>query len=128
MHELSVARAVIAEVTESAVAHDVAAVGEVTLRVGRLSGIVAEALEFGFELSSPGTICEDARLVVETDPVVVWCPEGEHEVELDDMVFVCPDHGCPTPEVRSGDDLLIKGYRPAVAPASDDTVVEAAHG
>lgn len=127
MHELSVARAVIAEVTDSACAHGVEAVGEVTLRVGRLSGIVAESLQFGFELSSPGTICEGAKLVVEIDPVVVWCPDGEHEVELDDMVFACPTHGCPTPEVRSGDDLLIKGYRPAVAPPLDEAV-EAAHG
>ncbi len=113
MHELSVARAVISEVADSARAHDVDAVEQVTVRVGRLSGIVAEALAFGFELSRPGTCCAEAELVVEIDPVIVWCPDGEHEVELDDMVFACPTHGCPTPDVRSGDDLLIKGYRPA---------------
>ena len=127
MHELSVARAVIAEVTDSARAHGVDAVAEVTLRVGRLSGIVAESLQFGFELSSPGTICDGAELVVEVDPVVVWCPDGEHEVELDDMVFACPSHGCATPEVRSGDDLLIKGYRPAAAPVLEGAA-EAVHG
>lgn len=113
MHELSICRAVIAEVAESAAAHGIEAVGEVTLRVGRLSGIVADALQFGFELSSPGTICEGARLIVLADPVVVWCPECRDEIELDDLVFACPTHGCSTPEVRSGDDLLIKGYRPA---------------
>ncbi len=110
MHELSIARAIVGQVEESARQHGVTTVRRVTLRVGRLSGVVAGALQFGFDVVTPGTVCDGAELVVESDPVVVWCPIGEHSLELDSMVFRCVEHDCPTPDVLSGKDLLVVGY------------------
>ena len=50
---------------------------------------------------------EGAELIIEIEPTVVWCPDGEHQVELADMRFVCPEHGCATPELLSGKQLEI---------------------
>lgn len=110
MHELSIARAVVAEVEDAARAHDATRIGSVTLRVGRLAGVVPGALTFGFEIASESTILEGAELIIDVEPTVVWCPVGEHQVELPDLRFVCPEHGCATPELLSGRQLEIARF------------------
>ncbi len=110
MHELSIAHAVVVEVESAARAHGAARVIGVTLEVGRLSGVVPGALTFGFEIAADGTLCEGAVLSVRQMPVVVWCPVGDHTVELSEMVFRCPEHDCPTPEVLSGRQLEIASF------------------
>ena len=107
MHELSIARAVVAEVEDAARLHGADAVRSVTLSIGRLAGVVPGALTFGFELATESTMLEGAELIIEVEPTVVWCPDGDHQVELADMVFVCPEHGCATPELLSGKQLEI---------------------
>lgn len=132
MHELSIANAIVAEVEAAAKTHTqqngdhktettTAAVVSVTLSVGRLCGVVPGALQFGFEIAREGTLLSQAALIIEIDPVVVWCPEGEHTLELDGMIFRCPEHKCATPEILSGKDMLILRFElassttPAVA-------------
>lgn len=107
MHELSIARAVVAEVEDAARRHGADAVGSVTLSVGRLAGVVPGALTFGFELAAEATMLDGAELVIEFEPAVVWCPVGEHTLELGDVRFFCDVHGCATPELLSGKQLEI---------------------
>jgi hydrogenase nickel incorporation protein HypA/HybF len=122
VHELSIARAVVAEVEDAAREHGAAVVRSVTLSIGRLAGVVPGALTFGFELASEATMLDGAELIIEIEPTVVWCPDGEHPVELDDMVFRCPEHGCATPELLSGKQLEIVRFEiadPADTPRED---------
>ncbi len=107
MHELSIATNIVSEVEAAARAHNAAAVSSVTLAIGRLCGVVPGALQFGFEIVREGSLLAQAELVIEEEPVVVWCPEGNHTVELSDMAFRCPEHGCPTPEILSGKGMEI---------------------
>lgn len=124
MHELSIARNIIAEVEDAARRNDVADITNVTVQVGRLCGVVAGALTFGFELAREGTLLAEAELIIEDEPVVVWCPEGDHTVELADMIFRCPDHGCPTPEILSGKGMEILRFE--VADPTTESSKEAA--
>ena len=121
MHELSIAKAIVAEVRDAMVANDVSNVTDVTVRVGRLSGIVAGALEFGWGIVCQGTVLADAALIVEDDPVVVWCPIGHHPLALEGMVFRCEVHDCTTPEVMSGDRLEIVRFSVADSPVADES-------
>ncbi len=107
MHGLSIASAIIAEVRDAMAANDVDSVADVTVRIGRLSGIVAGALEFGWEIVRQGTVLADTVLKIEDDPVVVWCPVGDHALTLDGMRFHCDEHQCATPEILSGERLEI---------------------
>ncbi|MFF9639521.1 hydrogenase maturation nickel metallochaperone HypA [Streptomyces bacillaris] len=68
MHELSIAVAVVEQV-EGAVREQGAGeerVRSLTLRVGELSGVVPEALDFSFGVAAEGTVLADARLLIET--------------------------------------------------------------
>ena len=43
----------------------------IRLRIGALSGVVPEALEFAFEALRPGTLAEKAELAIESVPGAV---------------------------------------------------------
>ena len=63
-----------------------------------LSGVVADALEFCYELSVEGTPLQGSRLVVEEQPVVVFCPNCHENRVLEDICFFrCPTCGHPRP-------------------------------
>ncbi|MEU3066391.1 MULTISPECIES: hydrogenase maturation nickel metallochaperone HypA [unclassified Streptomyces] len=84
VHELSIAMAVVDQV-ESAVREQGAdagdtRVGSLTLRVGRLSGVVPEALDFSFAVAAQGTVLADARLLIETVEGRARCEECGRDV------------------------------------------------
>ena len=62
MHELAIAESVVATVLERTGGRQVSVV---RLRVGRLSGVVPDALTFCFELATAGTPLEGATLEIE---------------------------------------------------------------
>ncbi len=110
MHELSIASAIVSEVSDALAAHGGGRVTAVTVRVGRLSGIVPGALVFGFEVAREGTPLAGARLHVERVPIVVWCATCEGAVTLDEPRFVCPTCGSATPELLGGRELEIASF------------------
>lgn len=107
MHELSVAHAVVSTVT-AALPDPPPRVLEVRLRVGALSGVVPQALEFAYEVAALGTPLADAVLVVESVPVTVHCPACDADGTLAEAyLFVCPTCGEPTGDVRTGKELEV---------------------
>src|SRR5687768_6228171 len=77
----------------------------VRLRVGRLAGVVPEALAFAFDVVVQGTMAEGARLEVEDVPVVCFCAACADEFRPDGWFFECPRCGRATDEVRQGREL-----------------------
>ena len=75
------------------------------LRVGRLSGVVTEALEFAFEALRPGTPAADAQLEIETVPAVMWCASCRTEFESPEFLCECPACGGVSGELRHGREL-----------------------
>jgi hydrogenase nickel incorporation protein HypA/HybF len=128
MHELSIAQGLV-EVACEALARcepSPAAVQSVLVRIGVLSGVVADALEFCYELSVQGTPLESSRLVVEEQPAVVFCPNClENRVLKDVCVFRCPACGTPTSRLIHGRELelvsleLVDHDEPTHEPSSD---------
>jgi len=75
------------------------------LRVGALSGVVPDALQFAFEALTPGTLAEDARLDLETVPARFWCATCKSEFQADNLMALCPNCQTPSRELRSGREL-----------------------
>ncbi|RMB79996.1 hydrogenase maturation nickel metallochaperone HypA [Streptomyces shenzhenensis] len=123
MHEMSIALAVIDQVTEAAErAGDVTAVRSVRLQVGELAGVVPEALTFSFELARAGTLLEGAELVADTVPGRARCAPCDHEW----AVGMPPRLNCPrcrgaTTDLLSGRELRIVQVRWADRTASAPT-------
>jgi hydrogenase nickel incorporation protein HypA/HybF len=67
MHELSISRNIVAIVAEAAAGRTVT---RVVLEIGKLSGIMPQAIAFCFDVTAQGTAVEGARLeIVEIDGV-----------------------------------------------------------
>ncbi len=75
------------------------------LRVGRLSGVVTDALEFAFEALRPGTPAADARLEIEIVPAVMWCAQCQKEFESPEFLCECPVCGGISGELRRGREM-----------------------
>ncbi len=106
MHELSIAVSLIEAATEVA-ANQSGIVRAVHVRVGALSGVVAEALASAYTMARIGTPLEQAELVIEPVPVVVECRRCPAKREL--LTFdalVCPICG-NVEEVVRGRELEI---------------------
>ncbi|MCC6682177.1 MAG: hydrogenase maturation nickel metallochaperone HypA [Phycisphaeraceae bacterium] len=107
MHELSIANAIIDQVTEALRDEGDAAVSVVRVRIGAWSGVVAEALDFAWTAATPGSRVEGSQLEIEKIPGAAWCPRCQKEVELEDLVLRCPVCGESTPRLLRGMEMQI---------------------
>ena len=65
MHELAISRNIVAIVGEAAGARRVR---RVTLAIGKVSGVMPEAIRFSFEVVAQGTVLEGAALEIRETP------------------------------------------------------------
>jgi hydrogenase nickel incorporation protein HypA/HybF len=79
----------------------------IRLKIGALSGVVPEALQFAFEALTPGTAAEGATLAVDFVPARFWCTNCAREFESDDMLADCPLCQTPSGELRTGRELQV---------------------
>ena len=108
MHELSIALSIVDGATEEAQKHDGAKVEAVHLKLGRLSGVVKDALLFSWEVACQGTSLENSRLEITEIPVIVHCENCKTERILEEINnFSCPVCNTPTPEVTQGRELEV---------------------
>ena len=77
------------------------------MQVGRLSGVVPDALRFAFESLKSGTAASNAELEIEEVQPACWCPGCEAEFNVEDYVFLCPRCQQPSAEVRRGRELNV---------------------
>jgi hydrogenase nickel incorporation protein HypA/HybF len=103
MHELAITQSVVETVTERTGATPVATV---RLRVGRLSGVVPDAMRFCFELVAAGTPLEGAELEFEQPDGRGRCRTCGAEFVLADPILLC-DCGSADVEVLAGRELAV---------------------
>ncbi len=107
MHELSVIEAVVDQVTDRLGQQRVAAIH---LAVGKLSGVVPDALRFCFDVATSDTTMEGAVLTIEEPPGKGQCRSCGREFLIPDAIVLCP---CGSADVRivGGDELVIRSVR-----------------
>jgi hydrogenase nickel incorporation protein HypA/HybF len=81
MHEMSITQAMLDLGLEHAKGHRIT---DIYLRVGRMSLIVPESVEFYFEYLSKGTQAEGATLHFETVPLEMTCMDCGRQADLSD--------------------------------------------
>ncbi|PID73529.1 MAG: hydrogenase maturation nickel metallochaperone HypA [Desulfobacterales bacterium] len=103
MHEMSIA-AQLVEISISSIPPDMMGmpVEKVNLKIGRLTALVPESLEFCFSALSENTPLAGAQLIVEEVPVTAGCEECGEIWTVDQAVFRCR-------KCQSGDIKIISG-------------------
>ncbi len=108
MHELSIAYNLVETAVNAAEKAGVTQVDAVHLRLGALSGVVKDALLFGYEIATEGTILAGSRLEIEELPVIVYCPQCQQNQTLTGVQsFCCPTCDTPTPTIVQGKELQL---------------------
>ncbi|HEY2457273.1 MAG TPA: hydrogenase maturation nickel metallochaperone HypA [Candidatus Acidoferrum sp.] len=108
MHELSIAMSIVEMAQEEAQRHGNAKVEAVHLKLGRLSGVVKEALLSSYEMACHETPLAGSQLVIEEIPVEVFCPKCEGPRLVTSIQwFCCPECGTATPTVLRGKELEV---------------------
>lgn len=109
MHEVGIARSVIDAAISALPAG--ATLSGVTVAIGPMSGVVADSLQFGFEVASKGTTAEGAELEIVEVPLELRCPTCEIDFEVEDVALVrCPLCDGPA-DILSGNATLVTSVR-----------------
>lgn len=112
MHELSITQSLVDIVCERTGGRQVSIV---YLQVGELSGVVADALQFCFEVVTAGTDLEGSQLMIDATPGRGHCRTCESDFDLDQLALLCP---CGSAEVRivAGRELLVTSVEMVAEP------------
>jgi hydrogenase nickel incorporation protein HypA/HybF len=105
MHEYSIMQSALSQALREARLAGATRVHEIRLRIGVLSGVVPDALQFAFEALTPGTSAEGAVLAIDEVPARFWCAPCGKEFVSANFYSECPDCGQPSNELRAGREL-----------------------
>jgi hydrogenase nickel incorporation protein HypA/HybF len=107
MHELGIAQNIMDIVQQAVPADQAGAVRAVRVRVGQLSGVVPESLDFCFSVLVNDTGMRQARLAIEQVPTISECRECAHRFPMEDLAFFCPACKSTSLNLISGKELEV---------------------
>ena len=104
MHELSITRNIVAIVGEAAAGRPVR---RITLEIGKLSGVMADAVRFCFDVVAEGTALQGAILEIREPEGRARCRECAAEFTIATLWAACR---CGSRELDrlQGEELLVK--------------------
>lgn len=108
MHELALSQGIVEMIREQAAAQGFTRVRTVRLVIGALSHVEPEALAFGFDAVSRGTLAEGAALEIERPGGQAWCLACERTVEVAERFNPCPACGGHQLVLTGGDEMRVK--------------------
>lgn len=106
MHELALIQSVVDAVGDHAKGKKVK---RVTLEVGKLAGVMSDALHFSFDLVAEGTALEGALLEIHETEARARCAACGNVFVQNTLYTPCPC-GSRDFEPISGEELLVKEY------------------
>ena len=112
MHEAAISEALLDQLASLASRTGWQRITAVNVRLGLLSGVVAEALEFAFHALAAGTPAAGATLFIDNEPGRFSCASCGERL-LDRLDFTCPDCHGPLTLIHAGRDILLTGVKPA---------------
>jgi hydrogenase nickel incorporation protein HypA/HybF len=107
MHELGIAQNIVDIVNQYVPEGQERLVRSVRLKVGRLSGVIPESLEFCFSTIIGETPLDSAKLDIEHTPVTSRCCDCGEEFTVDGAAFSCPSCGENDLDLISGTELQV---------------------
>jgi len=108
MHELSIAESLLEIALENCRDKGFSRIGNIRVQVGKASGVMPDALLFGFNALKEGTIADNADLEIEEVPVAGHCNDcGKDFTTEESYILSCPHCGGLSYTLNSGRELMI---------------------
>ena len=107
MHEVSLIRSLLRQVERLCEQHKGAAILEIEVEIGPLSGVEPLLVRDAFDVCSPGTRCEGASLTIREVPLKAHCRECSQESELAGFHFRCAHCGSHFLTITQGEEFRL---------------------
>ena len=107
MHELALSESIVNIVKNEMKKYPGSKALKVAIKLGALHEIVPDALQFGFDTMTLDTPLAGAHLDIEKIPIRGRCRNCEHEFEIEEYLFICPQCYSGDVEMTQGDILEI---------------------
>jgi hydrogenase nickel incorporation protein HypA/HybF len=108
MHEISISKALLAQLTDLVRQHDAIGVGALTVRIGPLSGVEPALLRAAYLQSREETVAEHAELTILPAALRVLCQECGAISEARPVRLSCAACGSSRTSLLSGDEMLLE--------------------
>lgn len=108
MHEMSLCESVLQILEQQARVQNFTRVTKVQLEIGVFACVEPDAMQFGFEAVTPGTLAEGARLDIIRVSGEAWCLTCNRLVPVRVRIDACPACGHELLSPKGGDELRIK--------------------
>jgi hydrogenase nickel incorporation protein HypA/HybF len=107
MHEFSLAIEVISLAQREAERHGAGTIREISIEVGDLSGVEADAFESALELLVKESILENSVIDIVRIPGKGFCSECNLEFEMKFLMAACPVCRCFPSKISGGDEFRV---------------------
>jgi len=107
MHEYSVVQALLEQVEDIAEQNEATKVSKIIVKIGVMSGIEAHLLEIAFNTFKEKTICDQAKFVMNIQPIKIRCRSCQEENELQEIHYCCPKCSSTDVDVIDGEDMFL---------------------
>lgn len=107
MHELSIASTILTTVLREMERRQISAISAIGIRIGALSGIEPEALQFSFDAIKIDTPVQGAELKIEQVLLQGQCQVCDQVFGVESYVFACPHCQSNRIKVIRGEELDI---------------------
>ena len=105
MHEFSIMQSTLETAAQKMSAAGATEIHRLKVRIGRLSGVVPEALRFAFDALKDKTPAAGASLEIEEVPAVCWCAACAAEFETVKYEYACPRCQQLSGDLRRGKEM-----------------------
>lgn len=110
MHEMSIAISIVDIVCKKANEENAKNINNIVIDVGELSGIMIDALEFGFEAATKNTLADGAKLKINKIQGKAYCKNCDKPYYLKNEYSPCPTCNDFNFELQEGKELNIKSF------------------
>ena len=107
MHELAITEGIMEAAIPEAEKAGAKKIIEIRLKIGELSGVLPECIQYYFELVSKGTIAEGARITATKIPVGIECPDCGFSGDIERKKIRCPKCGGINFKVTHGREYFV---------------------
>ena len=105
MHEISLIEQVLEIAIEQAKKRGGNRIHQLNMRLGEISGVVPEALQFAFDSLKSGTAAEQSQLEIDCKPALLECPRCQQSVSTESYPDLCPSCGDVISTLIQGTEL-----------------------
>ncbi|WP_421849483.1 hydrogenase maturation nickel metallochaperone HypA [Oricola sp.] len=108
MHEMAMCRNILEIIEEQAAAQGFAKVKRISLEIGPLAGVEVEALKFGFDVVTRGSLADGATIDIIRPEARARCLDCGADMVIQQRYDPCPRCGSHRLQIASGDELRVK--------------------